>query len=80
MLDVNCDGTKFVTGGEDKQIRVYDVGKKSKPKIFEGVTEIPNHSNRIHAVKFLNDRPNIFLTAGWDNTVVMWDIRTSSNI
>ena len=38
--------------------------------------EIIGHSNRIHAVKFTED-PNIFVSGSWDNTVKIWDIRSS---
>jgi len=26
----------------------------------------PGHSNRVFSIKFLNDDPNVFLSAGWD--------------
>lgn len=45
------------------KIRVYDDGKKSKPtEMVAG--ELPLHSNRVYALKFLNDDPNVLMTAG----------------
>lgn len=42
-MDVNPEGTKFVTGGQDGELRLYDLGKKSDPKILESSSEVPKH-------------------------------------
>jgi COMPASS component SWD3 len=68
-LDINCDGTKFATAGMDTKVRIYDVGKKSTPSIMES-GEIPSHSNRIFCVKWLDDNPNLLLSAGWDGVIL----------
>ena len=51
-LDINFDGQLFATGGDDTNIRLYDVGKKSSIRILEGTTEYPAHKNRVFALKF----------------------------
>ncbi len=57
-IDFNSDGTKFVTGGHDTVLRIYDAGKKSTPTVLEGGV-VTNHKNRIYCVKFLSDNPNL---------------------
>ena len=34
------------------------------------------NSNKIFSVKFFNDDPNCFASAGWDNNVFLWDRRS----
>ena len=36
---------------------------------------MPGHSNRIFALRFCNDDPNILLSGGWDSAVFIWDLR-----
>ena len=38
------------------------------------------HSNRVFSVKFSQDDDNVVLSAGWDNTVQIWDIRMDSPV
>lgn len=33
------------------------------------------HGNRVYAIKFIDDNPNVFITAGWDGNFIMWDVR-----
>jgi hypothetical protein len=30
---------------------------------------------RIYAVKYLRNDPNIILTGGWDERIIIWDLR-----
>lgn len=39
-----------------------------------GTTNSIGHSNRILSIKFTKD-PNIMISGGWDNTLLIWDIR-----
>ena len=36
------------------------------------------HSNRIFAVKFMNE--NTLLSGGWDNNVLIWDLTTRNAV
>ena len=31
--------------------------------------------NRVFALKFLEETPNILLSAGWDGNLLIWDLR-----
>lgn len=40
----------------------------------------PGHSNRIFAVKFLRNDPNMMISGGWDSNVHMWDLREGKSV
>lgn len=55
-------------------MRLYDeVTKKQKAKL-EGTINSPGHTNRVFSIKFSKNDPNIVASAGWDKTVIIWDI------
>ena len=78
-MDFKEDGTVFVTGGRDGEVRLYDENKISKVKILEEGVNTPTHKNRIYGVKFLTDEPNLLISGGWDKVVLLWDIRTGKS-
>lgn len=41
---------------------------------------MPGHSNRIFALRFCNDDPNILLSGGWDSCVFIWDLREKNAV
>ena len=41
---------------------------------------MPGHSNRVFALRFCNDDPNILLSGGWDSSVYIWDLRFEKSI
>ncbi|EGR32040.1 hypothetical protein IMG5_098760 [Ichthyophthirius multifiliis] len=71
--DFNLDGSKFITGGLDTKVRLYDLETQQCQILQAGICS--GHKNRIYASKFSTE--NILLTAGWDQSVLMWDIRRS---
>jgi len=75
-LDYNRDGSNFATAGKDRKVRIYDEGTKSLLAQLEGgFFQNPGHSNRIFALKFHPEDPNVIISAGWDSVVYFWDIR-----
>lgn len=85
-MDYNDDGTKYVTGGKDKIVRVYDEATKSIISRLQGdgfrysSNESPGHSNRIFSVKCVPGDDNMVLSGGWDNTVQFWDLRSNQAV
>eukprot|EP00668_Euglena_longa_P029500 GGOE01036851.1.p1 GENE.GGOE01036851.1~~GGOE01036851.1.p1 ORF type:complete len:378 (+),score=114.62 GGOE01036851.1:36-1169(+) len=76
-LDFKKGALFLATAGMDKCVRVYDelkhvVVHEFRSDDLEGTT---GHSNRIYAVKWHNEDPNVLLSGGWDRTVRVWDIR-----
>ncbi|KAJ3037998.1 hypothetical protein HK097_003314 [Rhizophlyctis rosea] len=84
---INCvsysaDGKQFVTGGSDMHLRIYDgVTQKETLKMFTGRGDTTaGHSSKIFAVKFHPKDPKFLISAGWDNTIQMWDQRARCSI
>jgi WD40 repeat protein len=75
-MDFNNEGNLFVVGGNDNIIKLYDDNTKCLiAKLESNDYKNPGHSNRIFAVKFLEENDNIIISGGWDNTLKLFDIR-----
>lgn len=81
-LDYFHNGSIFATAGRDYKVRVYDEGTKRLTQVLEGGDQLKTagHSNRVFAVKFHSENPNFLISAGWDNTVQVWDLRKGQSI
>ena len=75
-VDYSYDGLLFATGGNDKVVRLYDDNTKTLiQKLERHRYDLPEHYNRIFSVKFSKKNPNLLLSAGWDNTILLYDLR-----
>ena len=76
-IDYRQDGGSFATAGRDKKVRVFDEATKTLvTELGGGYSEkTSGHSNRVFSLKFHPLDENVLLSAGWDNTVQMWDVR-----
>ena len=75
-VDYSYDGLLFATGGNDKVVRLYDDNTKTLiTKLERHRCDMPEHYNRIFSVKFSKKDPNLLLSAGWDNTILLYDLR-----
>ncbi|KAH1025821.1 hypothetical protein HUJ05_010472 [Dendroctonus ponderosae] len=67
------DGTLIVAGGEEKNIKIFDVSTKSMLRLFKG------HSAPVHRVAFVNREPQI-VSFSDDKSVKVWDIPTENTL
>ena len=77
-IDYRSDGTRFATAGRDFKVRLYDEATKKCVTTLSGADRdggSHGHANRVFSLKFFPDDENILMSAGWDNTVQLWDLR-----
>ncbi|TPP63391.1 WD40 domain-containing protein [Fasciola gigantica] len=86
ILACSCslDGERFVTGGDDCFIRVYDINQKKVLRTLGSsfsVDKIDGHVMRICALQYhprggeFPEYKHVFISGGWDDTVQIWDDR-----
>lgn len=75
-LDYASDGSTFATAGTDHFVRVYDdETMQLKVTLDPFYTSNPGHTNRIFSVTYNKEDPTMIASAGWDNTIIIHDIR-----
>ena len=81
-LGYRNDGLYFLTAGSDATVRIYDTVTSKSTHALKYGTELKSsgHSNRIFSAKFHPKDSNAVLSAGWDNTVQIWDLRASKSV
>lgn len=76
-VEYRPDGEHFLTAGRDATIRIYDEATKTQHiTLASGRTAgTTGHSNRVYSVKYVPGSSDILVSGGWDNTVLVWDVR-----
>lgn len=67
------DGRLLVAGGDECEVKLFDVDGKSLLRVFKG------HAGSVHVTKFLSDRLHIF-SGSDDNSVCVWDIPSEKEV
>ena len=71
-LSFSADGTRLYTGGQEKKLRIFDLGRiDADPAILE------DHKANITNVWTVKDE-NLIVTAGAEKDVRFWDRRTNT--
>lgn len=82
-LDFRADGLQFASAGKDAAVRVYDEATRANLlTLSAGMVGYPGaaagHSSRIFSLRFAAPHePSLLVSAGWDNTVLFWDLRSA---
>lgn len=80
-LDFNHDASKFIVCGGDPALRLYDEQKKKCVSVLDGKSSVySGHTNRVFCVKFSKDDPNVVMSGGWDQKVLIWDLREAKPV
>lgn len=76
MLKHLQDGTKLVSGGADKQAKLFDISTGQS-------TQVAAHEQPIKCVRFIqapNTAGEMLVTGSWDKKLKYWDLRTPNPI
>ena len=73
-LDYSPSSEFFAVGCKDLTIKIVDDTTKEISSVLRKHGDSLGHSNRVFSLKWGD--PNTLFSAGWDNNILMWDIRT----
>lgn len=80
-LDYTRDGKKYAVAGVNSNVYVYDDHTREIAYTMHSKgLKIYGHRNRILSVKCHPDDENLIITAGWDNTVKIYDLRDKAPV
>uniref|UniRef100_A0A1I8GCK5 WD_REPEATS_REGION domain-containing protein n=1 Tax=Macrostomum lignano TaxID=282301 RepID=A0A1I8GCK5_9PLAT len=90
-LACSADGQRFLTGGADGGIRVYDTRRRGLSNLCQAGSltagRVDGHRGRVCALTYHPQgrrRPaefgHLFVSGGWDNTVQIWDDRRQRSL
>uniref|UniRef100_A0A7S3NKS8 Anaphase-promoting complex subunit 4 WD40 domain-containing protein n=1 Tax=Aureoumbra lagunensis TaxID=44058 RepID=A0A7S3NKS8_9STRA len=84
-LDYLPSGDRFAAAGKDPIIKIFDEDTRQLVSTLKGgfgfgLKGEHGHSNRIFSLKFDSSDPNILASAGWDNTIQIWDCRQERSV
>jgi len=72
-VDFSPDGSRLMTGGQEKKIRIFDLeNSNSDPQILEG------HGGTVKRVIFINQ--DTFISIADDKTFRKWDLRVGGEV
>lgn len=75
--DFTCDGARLVVGGSDRNLYVYDEVNNAHTFLKEMSSKdmtVTGHSNRVNCIKGHPTNPHLVISAGWDNTLKIYDV------
>ncbi|PHH53797.1 WD repeat domain-containing protein 83 [Ceratocystis fimbriata CBS 114723] len=75
-LAVSSDNERFASGGGDRLVFLWDVASATTLRRFGGSQQ--GHSARINAVAFAGAGDSVLVSAGFDTTVRLWDLKAAS--
>jgi WD40 repeat protein len=76
MTAVDTSGMMVLAGMEDGLIKVFDL--RSQSTKAQSVMEFAAHQKWVSQVKCNPQSENVFLSAGYDGKVKMWDLRNAT--
>ena len=77
--DYNSDGSAFAIGCNDASIKIYDESTKEiLIQLGPSKGYDYGHNSRVCSIKWINE--NSLISGGWDNKVIIWDIRQKTII
>ncbi|XP_053389420.1 uncharacterized protein LOC123562065 [Mercenaria mercenaria] len=87
-MDFDYTYTRFATSGRDLSVRLYDANTNQEIREYTGYDNTKDPTNlqfsgcaqRVFALKFHPEYDDIFITAGWDRQLKIWDARNNDGV
>lgn len=81
-MRLSNDSSQLALAGKDGVIRIYDVGVKKPLYALKGGNgrTTAGHTNRVFGVAFHPTDHNVIYSAGWDQTLQVWDARVGNSV
>ncbi|KAM0324085.1 hypothetical protein ACHAQA_008275 [Verticillium albo-atrum] len=73
-LAVAADNQRFVSGGGDRAVFLWDVATATTTRRFGGNAH--GHTSRVNCVRFAGEGDSLVASGGFDTTVRLWDTRS----
>ena len=77
-LAVDAFGEQFAIGCADGTIRIHDIDNLQRMKACVKSPQRVGQTSNVYCLCFHPEDPNILLSAGWNDRVYIWDIRTGN--
>ncbi|QUC18877.1 uncharacterized protein UV8b_03118 [Ustilaginoidea virens] len=75
-LDVAANNEKFVSGGGDRAVFLWDVATAVTTRRFGG--NVHGHTARINCVRFAGEEDSLVVSGGFDTSTRIWDAKSGS--
>lgn len=81
-ISIRPDGQLFATAGTDMAVRVYDDQQRTPLLRLTGGDgkDCCGHSNTVFGLAWKPEDCQVLLSAGWDATVQVWDLRVGHSV
>lgn len=73
-VSVNCTDDYLLVSGRSPDIAIHDIATGAKLGTLKGL-----HAGSINIVRFAHTSPHLFVTASFDQTCRLWDLRHRNN-
>lgn len=85
-LDIKSDASLLAAAGSDTVVRIWDEAtgqltcELARLAGYAENTVSRGHHNRVFAVRFHPQEPKLLISGGWDEQVLVWDIRAKKSV
>lgn len=81
VIDYTIDGKKLCVAGLDRNIYIYDdVDSRLYATLHSKGLRVNGHVNRIFSIKCHPEDSNVLVSAGWDGSIKIYDIRAKNPV
>ena len=76
-ISVSNDNARFISGGGDKTVFLWDVATAQTVRRFGGAPG--SHAGKVECTSFGGDGDNVVISGSYDSSVRFWDTKSQNN-